>query len=254
MKNSSGKPRSLRPCPPRAAVGEMAYDALATATPGDASRDDGSTRSCARSNGQRCRQRRACRPTSKCAKSLRTPRTGIRSSPPMRAAKASVTLKLPDNLTTWTFRGVGVTADTKVGESTVEVIATKPLLIRPVTTRFFVVGDKAELAANVSNNTDNPLTVTLTLSATGVTILIGRAADRDDSGEVGNDGDVERRSAGCAEYADLVFYAAGGRLRRCQQAASRYRPGWHAEGAALHRARHRGHGRAVEAGRSAHRD
>ena len=87
------------------------------------------------------------------------------------AGKGSVTIKLPDNLTTWTFHGVGVTADTKVGESTVDVIATKPLLIRPVTTRFFVVGDKAELAANVSNNTDNPLTTTVTLSATGVTIL-----------------------------------------------------------------------------------
>jgi alpha-2-macroglobulin len=86
------------------------------------------------------------------------------------SGKGSVTIKLPDNLTTWTFHGVGETSDTKVGESTVDVIATKPLLIRPVTTRFFVVGDKAELAANVSNNTDNPLTTTVTLSATGVTI------------------------------------------------------------------------------------
>ena len=85
--------------------------------------------------------------------------------------QASVTIKLPDNLTTWTFRGVGVTSDTKVGEATVDVVATKPLLIRPVTPRFFVVGDKAELSANVSNNTDTPLSVTLTLSSTGVTLL-----------------------------------------------------------------------------------
>ncbi|HZY42116.1 MAG TPA: alpha-2-macroglobulin family protein, partial [Anaerolineae bacterium] len=87
------------------------------------------------------------------------------------AGQASVAIKLPDNLTTWTFRGVGVTRDTKVGEATIDVVATKPLLIRPVTPRFFVVGDKAELAANVSNNTDNPLSVTLTLSATGVSLL-----------------------------------------------------------------------------------
>lgn len=87
------------------------------------------------------------------------------------AGQASVAIQLPDNLTTWTFRGVGVTRDTKVGEATIDVVATKPLLIRPVTPRFFVVGDKAQLSANVSNNTDNPLAVTLTLSATGVTLL-----------------------------------------------------------------------------------
>ncbi|HJW83748.1 MAG TPA: MG2 domain-containing protein, partial [Anaerolineae bacterium] len=80
----------------------------------------------------------------------------------------SVTIKLPDNLTTWTFRGVGVTANTQVGEATVDVVATKPLLIRPVAPRFFVVGDRAILAANVSNNTDTTLAVDVSLSADGV--------------------------------------------------------------------------------------
>lgn len=84
--------------------------------------------------------------------------------------ETSVNVKLPDNLTTWVFRGVGVTTDTRVGETTVDVVATKPVLIRPVTPRFFVVGDKAELAANLSNNTDAPVTATVTLSATGVAL------------------------------------------------------------------------------------
>jgi uncharacterized protein YfaS (alpha-2-macroglobulin family) len=125
------------------------------------------------------------------------------------SGKGSVTLKLPDNLTTWTFRGVGVTADTKVGENTVEVIATKPLLIRPVTTRFFVVGDKAELAANVSNNTDTPLTVTLTLSATGVTILSDtqQIVTIPAKSETMATWNVEAQDV---EYADLVFYAQSG--------------------------------------------
>ncbi len=85
------------------------------------------------------------------------------------AGRGTVTIRLPDNLTTWTFRGVGVTADTKVGEATVEVVATKPLLIRPVAPRFFVVGDRAILAANVSNNTDAVLAVDVSLTAEGVT-------------------------------------------------------------------------------------
>ncbi|HZY45832.1 MAG TPA: alpha-2-macroglobulin family protein, partial [Anaerolineae bacterium] len=83
---------------------------------------------------------------------------------------ASVKIKLPDNLTTWTFRGVGLTSDTKVGEATVDLISTKPLLVRPVTPRFFTVGDKAELAANISNNTDTALDVIAILSSTGVTL------------------------------------------------------------------------------------
>lgn len=84
--------------------------------------------------------------------------------------EAAVSVKLPDNLTTWVFRGVGVTANTQVGEATVDVVATKPVLIRPVTPRFFTVGDRAELGANISNNTDSPVTATVTLSATGVTL------------------------------------------------------------------------------------
>ena len=125
------------------------------------------------------------------------------------SGKGSVTIKLPDNLTTWTFHGVGVTADTKVGESTVDVIATKPLLIRPVTTRFFVVGDKAELAANVSNNTDNPLSVTLTLSATGVTILSDaqQVVTIPAKSEAMATWNVEAQDV---ESAQLVFYAQAG--------------------------------------------
>ncbi len=84
--------------------------------------------------------------------------------------QAEVNLKLPDNLTTWVMRGVGLTEETQVGEATVELIATRPLLIRPVAPRFFVVDDRAELAANVSNNTDEDLPVEVTLSAGGVTI------------------------------------------------------------------------------------
>lgn len=87
-----------------------------------------------------------------------------------RDGKATVTVKLPDNLTTWVMRGVGVTADTRVGEGMSDLVSTKPLLIRPVTPRFFVVGDRAQLAAVVNNNTDSPLQATVALSATGVAL------------------------------------------------------------------------------------
>jgi hypothetical protein len=84
--------------------------------------------------------------------------------------QATVSMTLPDNLTTWVARGVGLTAETFVGEETADLVATKPLLVRPVAPRFFVVDDRAELAANVSNNTDEDLSVEVGLSAEGIAI------------------------------------------------------------------------------------
>ena len=88
-----------------------------------------------------------------------------------RSGQARVTVKLPDNLTTWVVRGVGITGNTLVGEGQDELLVTKPLLIRPVTPRFFVVDDKAQLAAMVSNNTPEDLDVVVALSSTGLTLL-----------------------------------------------------------------------------------
>ena len=125
--------------------------------------------------------------------------------------RGSVTIKLPDNLTTWTFRGVGVTADTKVGEATVEVVATKPLLIRPVAPRFFTVGDRAILAANVSNNTDATLAVDVSLSAEGLTFLSDatRTVAIPPRSETKVEWDV---TVDDVENAQLVFAAVSGEL------------------------------------------
>ncbi len=85
--------------------------------------------------------------------------------------QAQISLKLPDNLTTWVMRGVGFNRETQVGEATVEVVSTLPLLIRPVAPRFLVVDDRVQVAANVSNNTDATLAVSVTLATDpGVTI------------------------------------------------------------------------------------
>lgn len=85
--------------------------------------------------------------------------------------EASVTVKLPDNLTIWRMDARAVTQDTRVGQTTLDIRTTKPLLVRPQTPRFFVAGDKARLGAAVHNNTDGSLNVDVKLQATGVTIL-----------------------------------------------------------------------------------
>jgi hypothetical protein len=85
--------------------------------------------------------------------------------------QGSVTVTLPDNLTIWRMDGRAVTADTRVGQTTVDIQSTLPLLVRPQTPRFFVVGDEATLGAAVHNNTDAALTVNVSLQATGLTVI-----------------------------------------------------------------------------------
>ncbi|MCX7681401.1 MAG: alpha-2-macroglobulin, partial [Anaerolineae bacterium] len=87
-----------------------------------------------------------------------------------RSGQATVELQLPDNLTTWVFRAVGVTLATEVGEATAELPVSKPLMVRPVAPRFLVVGDRAQLAALVSNNTDETLNTTVSLYVTGLAL------------------------------------------------------------------------------------
>lgn len=82
--------------------------------------------------------------------------------------RAVVSVRLPDNLTTWQLDGRGVTVETKVGQATVEVKTTLPLLVRPVLPRFFTVGDRAEIGAVVLNNTDTERQVDISLAATGL--------------------------------------------------------------------------------------
>ncbi len=84
--------------------------------------------------------------------------------------EATVSLSLPDSLTTWQVLVRGLTKDTLVGEAQLEVVTTQDLLIRPVTPRFMVVGDHTLLAAVVQNNTANDLQGTALLQAKGFTL------------------------------------------------------------------------------------
>ncbi len=80
--------------------------------------------------------------------------------------KATVDLKLPDNLTR--YRVTAISADESgkffgLGES--EVTARKPLMIRPSLPRFLNFGDDAQLPVILQNQTENPMTVDLAIRA-----------------------------------------------------------------------------------------
>jgi uncharacterized protein YfaS (alpha-2-macroglobulin family) len=82
--------------------------------------------------------------------------------------KAQVEVQLPDNLTTWRMQARGITADTLVGRAEVDILSTLDLLVRPVLPRFFVVGDEADIATVVNNNTEEDLDVQVSISADGL--------------------------------------------------------------------------------------
>jgi len=92
---------------------------------------------------------------------------------------ATFEVVLPDNLTTWRLDARAVTlapdGNMLVGQEIFDLISTKPLLIRPVTPRFFVVDDEVTLAAVVNNNTDEDQEVVVSIDATGVTLKTERA-------------------------------------------------------------------------------
>ncbi|MBN1315509.1 MAG: Ig-like domain-containing protein, partial [Anaerolineales bacterium] len=128
-----------------------------------------------------------------------------------RDGRATIEVELPDNLTTWTARAVGLTADTRVGEGTIEVVATKSLLIRPTTPRFFVVGDRVQLAALVNNNTDSDMVVDVALATAGVTLEEGQTAEQQFT--IPAYGEIKVTwwvIAEDVEYADLIFSAISG--------------------------------------------
>jgi hypothetical protein len=89
--------------------------------------------------------------------------------------KATVRVTLPDNLTTWRLRAQAVTADTRVGQTAVDIVTNLDLMVRPMAPRFAVVGDQPTLGAVVHNNTDQALDVAVKLTAEGMRIA---AADQ----------------------------------------------------------------------------
>ncbi|MEW5988505.1 MAG: Ig-like domain-containing protein, partial [Chloroflexota bacterium] len=125
------------------------------------------------------------------------------------SGRATIEVPLPDNLTTWRMSGKAVTADTLVGQDFSDITVTLPLLIRPVTPRFFTVGDQLQLGAIVHNNTGDSLEVTVSLEADGLTlegeaeqVVTIPAGDRVEAQWPVTVDDVQ--------FADLTFRAQGG--------------------------------------------
>jgi len=80
---------------------------------------------------------------------------------------AEVIFEMPDSLTTWRATARGVSKDTKVGETTKEVIVTKDLLARLIAPRFFTERDETVITGIIHNYLNSEKTVYATLELDG---------------------------------------------------------------------------------------
>ena len=128
--------------------------------------------------------------------------------------RAHVSLQLPDNLTTWQVQVRGLTKDTLVGQATLQLVSTKSLLVRPVTPAFLVAGDHVEVGAMVNNNTQNKLSVNVSLQPTNFTLDEATPASQTVEVPAGGRSLVTWwGTAGPADSTDLLFSASGGGLQ-----------------------------------------
>lgn len=87
--------------------------------------------------------------------------------------KATVDIKLPDNLTRYRVMAVAVDSGKRFGLGESNLTAKQPLMVRPSAPRFMNFGDKIELPVVVQNQTENPLTVDVGVRATNATLTAG---------------------------------------------------------------------------------
>ncbi|MEQ1821870.1 MAG: alpha-2-macroglobulin family protein, partial [Fimbriimonadaceae bacterium] len=84
--------------------------------------------------------------------------------------QATVTLKLPDNLTTWRATVRGVTNRSEAGQATSKILSAKDLMVRVEGPSFFVAGDKQTVNAVVTNSTDKDAAVKLQFEPKNITL------------------------------------------------------------------------------------
>ena len=84
--------------------------------------------------------------------------------------KATVTVVLPDNLTTWRATAIAHTKDTKLGRTIHKVVATKDFLVRVETPRLLTQNDRSRILVLVHNETDVPQQASVRLLATGLQV------------------------------------------------------------------------------------
>jgi uncharacterized protein YfaS (alpha-2-macroglobulin family) len=81
------------------------------------------------------------------------------------AGRATVKIKLPDNLTRYRVMAVAVAGEKQFGKGESSITARLPLMARPSAPRFLNFGDRFEFPVVVQNQTDKPMQVDVAVRA-----------------------------------------------------------------------------------------
>ncbi len=87
--------------------------------------------------------------------------------------KATVAVKLPDNVTRYRITAVAVTKSKQFGQGESNLTARQDLMIRPSAPRFMNFGDKAELPVVLQNQSNQSLTVNVAVRGANARLLKG---------------------------------------------------------------------------------
>ncbi|MCA9514389.1 MAG: Ig-like domain-containing protein [Myxococcales bacterium] len=138
------------------------------------------------------------------------------------AGKATVDLKLPDNLTRYRVMVVAVNGNDRFGSGESAITARLPLMVRMSPPRFLNFGDRFELPVVVQNQTDAPMDVQVAVRATNATLTAGAGR----AVTVPANDRVEVRFPVAAEMAGTARFQAGAAAGAEADAAEVSLPVW----------------------------
>lgn len=119
--------------------------------------------------------------------------------------EATVKMKYPDSLTGWKATARAATAGNQFGIANATTRTKQPLMVRLQAPRFFVVGDTVTISAVVNNNTDEELTVNVSLKKKDATNIFDSGRFKMAEKPVSNNGN--------AFYVRFVNVPANGETR-----------------------------------------
>lgn len=126
--------------------------------------------------------------------------------------EARITLNYPDALTTWRVTARGVTVDTKAGQAIARTTVTKDLIVRPITPRFLVEGDRLTVPVITHNYQEGAATARVELDAANLEVTGTPASEEAEiapGGDVRLDWQVEAGTAGTASVTARASTRAG---------------------------------------------
>lgn len=125
---------------------------------------------------------------------------------------ATVRVKYPDSLTTWSATARVVTAANQFGIGDASTRTKQPLIVRLEAPRFFVVGDQVTVSGVINNNTDQPMRIASSLVAEGLTvsgIVVDGKPVKGEQGPV----EVKANSEARVDWLVSVTHASDARLK-----------------------------------------